>query len=164
MTALLKFSSNVDQVLASLEKVKAERLEYVYTTAAEVGIQALADAQTISPVDTGLYRAAHDLTINEPSGYDPSTAATVAEKAAAAGIPQPAIAPKGEVVPEQIEKAVARLEAGRASFQGAMTIFLTNNLNYAWALENGHSSQAPDGVYGTVRQRAIANLKAGGLL
>jgi hypothetical protein len=30
-------------------------------------------------------------------------------------------------------------------------------------LENGHSQQAPQGVYGIVRQRAIENFKKGGL-
>jgi hypothetical protein len=173
MPALLKFSSNVDKVLASLDAVKKARLAYVFQTAAEVGLQALADAQTISPVDTGLYRAAHDLTINEPSGYDPTTDSSLAAKAAAAGIPlsvamasaSTASAASPNLDPQaQIGKALERLEAGRASFTGTMTIFLTNNLQYAWALENGSSQQAPEGVYGIVRQRAVANLKAGGLL
>lgn len=159
MPALMKLSSNVDKVLASLEKVKAARLASIYQVAAEVAIQALADAQTISPVDTGLYRAAHDLTINEPSSFQPSTTSTVTDT----GIPPPAVAPRGETVPEQLDLAQSRLDGARSTFTGSMSIFLTNNLQYAWALENGHSQQAPQGVYGIVRQRAIENFKKGGL-
>lgn len=166
MATLFKLTSNVDKVLASLDELKKARLARVYQIAAEVAIQALADAQTISPVDTGLYRAAHDLTINEPSGYNPSTAASAASKAHAAGLPAPAAGVAGSLLDPSTQTATAasRLESFRSQFKGTMTIFLTNNLQYAWALENGHSQQAPHGVYGIVRQRAIENFKKGGLM
>ncbi|AQS50550.1 hypothetical protein PAEH1_01480 [Paenalcaligenes hominis] len=46
---------------------------------------------------------------------------------------------------ETLRKGVAVINANNEPFS---EVFIQNNLPYAEALENGHSSQAPHGVYG----------------
>jgi hypothetical protein len=43
------------------------------------------------------------------------------------------------------------------------TIFIQNNLDYAEALENGHSKQAPSGIYGQTVFGSSFNLKIKGV-
>lgn len=80
----------------------------------------------MSPVDKGTYRASHQVTIDSvATGYDldkqdPSGSATINEGLQAIGSIK---TPFGESV-------------------------VQTNLPYAEALEDGHSGQAPDGVYG----------------
>jgi hypothetical protein len=153
MAGLVRLTSNIDRVLASFKEAREARVREFYDQIVyPVALQLILDAQRISPVDTGLYRSAHDLTINETSTLH-------------AGKTAPEIFEAGTMTDQQtqIDLAISRLDGARESFKGTISIFLTNNLQYAWALENGHSQQAPQGVYGIVRQRAIENFKKGGL-
>jgi len=111
----------------------------------EVSIQALSDAITLSPVDTGRYRAAHDLTIDAPSQH------------------LPAVPKRGSTSANQMSVAVQAMAGVDFRKKGTFSIYLTNNLVYAGPLEVGHSKQAPSGVYGIVRERAEANLRKAGL-
>ncbi|MCY4125399.1 MAG: HK97 gp10 family phage protein [Pseudomonas sp.] len=77
-----------------------------------------------SPVDTGRFRGNNIVSIGSPvfrqtAELDPTGAAT--------------------------------LRAGSSALSGLepfTTVYIQNNLPYAEALENGHSQQAPGGVYG----------------
>ncbi|TCT87607.1 HK97 gp10 family phage protein [Pseudomonas sp. LP_4_YM] len=77
-----------------------------------------------SPVDTGRFRGNNIVSIGSPvfiqtDEVDPTGAAT--------------------------------LRAGASALSGLepfTTVYIQNNLPYAEALENGHSQQAPSGVYG----------------
>lgn len=96
----------------------------------KVSLTALAELQTISPVDTGLYRGSHQLSIGQ----------------AAAG-------PDGASSPEaRVAEAEAELRSIK-KFSGKVSIYLSNPLPYATNLEAGSSLQAPDGVYAIVRDR-----------
>lgn len=50
---------------------------------------------------------------------------------------------------------IARLNGELARFKIGETLFMTNPLPYATAIEYGHSSQAPDGVYRPAVKRLI---------
>lgn len=112
-------------------------------TIKEIAIQALADLQTLSPVDTGLYRGSHDLTISSPSAFT-RTDIDAGNKG------------RSEAE-EQINKAIARLQAVEGENMNGLRIFITNNLQYATPIEFGSSMQAPEGVYALAQQRAEAN-------
>lgn len=106
----------------------------------KLGQEALSDVRTImfetfsdiilrSPVDTGLFRSAHDLTLDFPSAFKPD-----------------------EVGGPRFSEAEGELQTIRQL--KSMKIFITNNLEYAQALEHGHSKQAPNGVYVLAAMRA----------
>lgn len=76
-----------------------------------------------SPVDTGRYRANHSISLHSlPAG-------AVIEFEAGGTV---SVHDKGQVL---------------AAYKLGDTIFLFNNVEYALALEYGHSQQAPQGVY-----------------
>ncbi|ENX58160.1 MULTISPECIES: hypothetical protein [Acinetobacter] len=84
-----------------------------------------------SPVMDGTYRASHIVSINSPS-YSISSSSSSA--------------PKGSIDPKAFSdaaKAIAPLKLGDI-------VYVQNNLPYAERLENGHSMQAAEGVYGVV--------------
>lgn len=89
-----------------------------------------------SPVDTGTYRASHMIANHEPA---PEEGIVKIEKGQAAN----------EV------NAIAK---GAAWFwaPGMGAIYIFNNLPYAEPLENGHSKQAPEGIY----RQAMTELQA----
>lgn len=85
-----------------------------------------------SPVDTGRFRASWRLSADKPD----LTVATVADGS---------------------EPTSTQAIAGIAP--GTHHIFITNNLPYAIALENGHSRQAPSGVAGLAFLESKAQLQ-----
>jgi len=109
-----------------------------------------------SPVDTGTYRASHSIANHDPS-------------------------PEEGIVYLKKDKNKSEIEA-TASIQtninkplawswkvGDGTIYIFNNLPYAEPLENGHSGQAPQGIYRQaltevqgILAKQIAELKAAG--
>ncbi|GAI23301.1 unnamed protein product [marine sediment metagenome] len=77
-----------------------------------------------SPVDTGRFRGNHTVSIGAPVFTDS---------------------------PNLDKSGGSTKAAGQAALQGLKpytVIYLQNNLPYAERLENGHSKQAPNGVYG----------------
>lgn len=77
-----------------------------------------------SPVDTGAYRASHGITSGEPPTEGQG------------------------VVSSEVGKALAAAEAkGWRWRMGDGMIYIFNNQPYAQRLEEGHSGQAPKGVY-----------------
>lgn len=58
--------------------------------------------------------------------------------------------PTGEIegVDPTGEEAMSRIKAGLMSSPIAGMHYIANNVPYARALENGHSTQAPQGIYG----------------
>ncbi len=145
----MPMSHNGGQVLRgvteALSKFEVEKMNLVK----KITLTALGDAQTLSPVDTGLFRGSHDLTIAEPSSL--RTTPSPAKR-------QPGDPPIPEFVGYQrkrTEEALTRLGTGVQPKQlDGLVIYLSNNLEYAQALENGHSQQAPTGVYRIVREKA----------
>lgn len=84
----------------------------------------------LSPVDTGRYKANHIISIGSPNFSQLSS------------------------ITEQGSGVV--LTIPRHTYP---TIYIQNNLPYAGALENGHSRQAPTGVYGNAFHSAIESFR-----
>lgn len=101
--------------------------EDITTLQKEVVIYALTRIVMTSPVDTGAFRGNHRVSIGtkdmtaDPQHKDRSGTATLHEG--------------------------ADILAGLTPYT---TVYIQNNLPYAEALENGHSQQAPGGVYAVV--------------
>ena len=87
-----------------------------------------------SPVDTGRFRANNQVSLNSI----PSDAVLAFDKSGSATI----------TVGESV---MVRFEVGD-------TVFLYNNVEYALALEYGHSTQAPQGVYRLSVMELVAKL------
>ncbi len=83
-----------------------------------------------SPVDTGTYRASHGIANHNPSDNE--------------GIVHCAKDKSEASMSEHIAETKVQAWTWRV---GDGTIFIFNNLPYAEPLENGHSGQAPAGVY-----------------
>lgn len=111
------------QLKKSIKKIDASAAEIVLT-----GYNMLVDR---SPVDTGRFRASHLMTLN-----------TETDATAPAGSTQTAYTAQ-----IQKNKLSASSKLSSFSLQKAKKIVIQNNLEYAQAIENGHSDQAPRGVY-----------------
>lgn len=90
-----------------------------------------------SPVRTGAYRASHAITNSEPGETEGIEKGKVSGDEASAWFHSQAA---GEA------EAVRRGEAWRWTIEDG-TIYIFNNVPYALELEEGHSMQAPAGIY-----------------
>jgi hypothetical protein len=70
--------------------------------------------------------------------------------------------PQGEIngVDTDGGKTVAAVRAGVYSSQVAGVHYIVNNVPYALPLENGHSNQAPQGIYGLSMLTVLGKLNA----
>lgn len=143
----MRIRHDADKALAGIKKrLTADRDRRNAAIVRKVALTALSKLQELSPVDTGLYRGSHQLSIG-----------------------QPVAAPDGGSSPEG---RIAEAQTALASIQklsGTVSIYLSNPLPYATNLETGSSLQAPDGVYAIVRDQipgivkdAIAEAQSGG--
>lgn len=141
---------------ASVEKALNERIEGRVELVQEVALQALADAQTLSPVDTGHYRASHNLSVNKFEKVNSLASKKALSKARSKSI-------NARTAAQRLEKAPQRLSVipDLLKSLGKVTIYISNNAVYARRLEYGHSKAAPNGIYSVVRERALQNLKKG---
>ena len=114
-------------------KLPPERLTYAKRMTAIVAVNRLARR---SPVLTGRYRASFNLTVN---GIDYSTAPPA---------PKEYIKEKKAYYQFDPKKSESKLQG--VTLQVDDEIFISNSLQYAEALENGHSRQAPNGIFRTV--------------
>ena len=111
-----------------------------------VAIQALADLQELSPVDTGTFRASHNLSVGT---QDTDTTTRKKGKHTKS---------KGDEDKASFNKALRQLRD--KEIKHGTSIFITNNLVYAQAIEHGHSKQAPRGVYRLAEIRALKNIRS----
>lgn len=110
----------------------------------QIATEALQAVISGSPVRDGAYRSNHRVTVNSADyGFDMTLGKGSASEP-----------PKGSL---NVKSYAAGLEiiAGEANEPYA-SITIQNNLPYAERLENGHSAQAPIGVYGP----AFAGIRA----
>lgn len=101
---------------------KNEVEERIVLVAQKIGMEALRRVVLKSPVDTGRFRGNWLVAIGSPAG------GTVARTDKSGG--------------ETIREGSSVI----TGLSEAQAIYLTNNLPYASALENGHSKQAPGGM------------------
>jgi len=133
------------QVSEAIGQAWRERDRKNAAGARKVAIQALADVQVGSPVDTGRFKGSHFLSVDELEFQPLQDGRERAQNEAEAN--------------ERMQSAEAELGAIEKIPGGGTSIFITNNLPYAGALEHGHSQQAPQGVYAVAEQRAQKNIR-----
>ena len=123
---------NFKQFLRRFKHVIDNNEEARLILARELIITTYSHILLTSPVDSGRYRGANELTMNEPATSSPID---VRER---------------DVALSQAQQNLD-LKKGIKS----QKVFITNPLVYAWRIENGHSKiQAPNGVYGVARRFA----------
>lgn len=108
--------------------------------------QAFYNLVTMSPVDTGNFRGNWFGSILTAFKGDPN--AQIFQTTTTVGITR-------GTPPTALEQSHLS-PALRAKF--GQTVYITNNLNYAQSLENGHSKQAPSGVLHVATQRTKAEI------
>lgn len=116
-----------------------------------IAIQCLADLQQESPVDYGRYRAAHTLSIMEPSSFIPPDV-SVGEKQG--HIQGQQLGKYSQLAQGQVNDALVKMS--NIVVKNGLKIYITNNLDYAQYIEDGSYSndpQAPKQIYGIVSLR-----------
>lgn len=100
-----------------------------------------------SPVDTGTFRASHNISFGDVD-------TSVAEKRKG----QSSV-PQGGAEAGQLEKGLAAIKGKRLTGTD-VTVIISNNLAYAQAIEDGHSLQSPEPLYGIAEVNAKARIAA----
>ena len=137
---------NYSQFIASVKiDVKKRELQDVETVK-RLAFETFTDIINRGPVDTGLFRSAHALTITAPSVVKPKVIRR------SAGTSGPLTTATREAQAKTSLAFIKTLESRR--------IFITNNLDYAQTLEHGHSDQAPNGVYRLAAMRTQQKINA----
>lgn len=131
LSAVLKF-----------QKLPPDRVSYVKK---RVALSAVSRLSRRSPVLTGRYRASFNCSVN---GIDFSVAA-----------PAPKEYVKEKKVFYQYDETKAQKQMQGVVLQVDDDIFISNSLPYAEALENGHSRQAPHGIFRTVIPEVKEDIK-----
>jgi len=97
---------------------------------------------TTSPVDTGRFRLSWRVSVNNVN-------ASVSDKPNQQSVYKSAPPSGNEIASSGLNIAMATMENGKH----INNIYVSNNLPYAGALENGHSDQAPNGIVKLVAQQ-----------
>jgi hypothetical protein len=128
-----------------IQQYAAKSLTNANAVKQKVGLDLLSEVVVRSPVDTGRFRG------NNQVGLGSANLST-----------DSAVDPSGNSVLQNGSAVIARAKL-------ADDIVISNNLPYAKALENGHSQQAPAGVYGVsvakfqaIFATAVVSVKGGG--
>lgn len=127
----------------NIEEFHAEKLELVKT----ISLNGLGGLQIESPVDTGRFRSGHDLTVNEPSAYNPDK-----------GLPNDVYTQMAE---EALKEAGYKLEQLPKGFLNKIVIYITNNVEYGQFIEDGSYSKdpnAPRKLYAKMAERLRAKI------
>jgi len=128
--SVLSKIEKIDQSMPAFNKTLLELAEFIDADFSKVvRLTVLKLYKNIimrSPVDTGAYRASHDIAVGREPGETE-------------GI-------KGEQTDEELE--ILENELPGVDWKvGDGTIWIYNNVPYAERLEEGHSKQAPHGIY-----------------
>lgn len=141
------FRSDAAGVLRSAQAGQLALLRLVF-------FQALGDAQTLSPVNTGRYRASHQFSRASPNLSQPPEFAGASRQQ---GVGDPRYA---RLASEALARAESIFETLRPGNLGSPVFFVSSNLSYSSDIEDGTSAQAPEGVYALTRERALRNFQA----
>lgn len=109
-----------------VEKFHSKKIELIKT----LSINALSGLQIESPVDTGRFRSGHDLTINEPSTYNPDK-----------GFPNEVYT---QMAGEALKEAGFKLDQLTKGFLNKVVILITNNVEYGQFIEDGSYTKDPN--------------------
>ena len=138
----MKFKLSDMSAVLKFQKLPIDRLNY---TKKLVGFSTVNRLARKAPVLTGRYRASFNLSVN---GIDYSVKPSA---------PKEYIKDKKVYYEFDIKKATEKLQG--VTLQVADGIFISNSLPYAEALENGHSQQAPQGIFRVVVPEVKEDIK-----
>ena len=138
----MKFRLSDKNAVLRFTQLTPERLAWAKKFTALSAVNRLARR---APVLTGRYRASFNVAVN---GIDYSVAA-----------PAPKEYVKEKRVFYEFDPSKAEKALGGVVLQVADDIYISNSLPYAEALENGHSRQAPQGVFRTVLPEVKEDIK-----
>lgn len=147
----MPFSHNFDGWFKNIQKKLDQFDKAKQQVVRGVSIQCLADLQQESPVDYGRYRAAHTLSIMEPSSLIPPE---VIENEKIGHVQGSALHKFNSLAEEQMNNAKDKLS--EIKVHHGLRIFITNNVDYAQYIEDGSYTDkpgAPKQVYGIVSLR-----------
>lgn len=144
--------SNVENVLKNLDALYRAKRQYFLLGSKKIILDAHASIIKKSPVDTGRFRASNFLLAGEntePPTVTFSNEEYLAHLAAKidneSGPPLPSMASAAN---ERVAEAIALINSSlNFNSEGEAVFIIINNLPYAIPLEEGHSDQAPNGVY-----------------
>jgi len=133
---ILKFKADLAAVAKQIDLNLA-------TVVKKVTVEAFKSITELTPVDTGRARASWDVALGVPSDFlppdiDPAKRGARKKKKKPSGM-------------ESSMSAVANAQEGKAydvvaRIDATQPVFITSNLPYIEALEEGHSKQAPAGM------------------
>ena len=124
-------STNLKEFNAGVRQFARENPAHFKIGRDKLALQGLTGVVKKSPVDTGRFRGNHQVT----------------EGAAASG--------EVEALDTNGSTTIANGSAAIARAEPFGVVYITNNLPYAEALENGHSRQAPAGIYELTFQELV---------
>lgn len=138
----MKFRLSDLSAVLRFQNLTPERVTFVKRQVATTAMQRLGRR---APVLTGRYRASFNISINGIDYTVPS--------------PAPKEFIKEKKVYYKYDETKAQKALGGVSLKVADGIFISNSLPYAEALENGHSRQAPNGIFRTVIPEVKEDIK-----
>jgi len=147
------FKEFFDDVQQEMKKKLFEPKKKICITAA---IQALADLQVMSPVDTGRYRAGHTLTIDKRSDFVPDDISPEEKRKRSISKTNTSMSQYTSQASENAREALSMLNGANIEKVVRMIIYITNNLDYAAFIEDGSyckDQQAPKAIYAKVRDK-----------
>lgn len=109
-----------------VERFHSKKIKLVKT----IAINGLSGLQISSPVDTGRFRSGHDLTVNEPSAFNPQKS-----------LPNEVYT---QMAKEALMEAGHKLDQLPKGFLNKIVIFITNNVEYGQFIEDGSYSKDPN--------------------
>lgn len=130
---------NGNQVKKEIEKSFKDIKSFVDDEKQKIILTALSDLMTLSPVDSGTYRASHVLSAGIPSNE-------IKER-------------KGGVAAGGIDFASYQEAESKINNLKDRFVFITNNCKYSERIEYGDANRTPQAVYATAEQRAANNIE-----
>ena len=130
---------NGNQVKKEIEKSFKDIKSFVDDEKQKIILTALTDLMTLSPVDSGTYRASHVLSAGMPSNEIKERKGGVAA---------------GGIDFASFQEAESKIRNLKDRF-----VFIVNNLKYAEKVEYGDAKRIPHAVYATAEQRAENNIQ-----
>ena len=148
-------TGNFNEFFRSLDKDIGKWDQFKLDIVKGASQEALANLQTMSPIDTGRFRAAHTVSINERDSSEPREV-TVEERQTRAKQANPPPIDEFTKLANEKRLQVARALSAIPSKFRRLTIWITNNVIYGIFIENGSYSkdpQAPRKLYAKTREK-----------
>lgn len=141
-----RITHNLAEVLDDFQVEIAKHNGRAVEAVRKIALGALNDVSA-APIDTGRYRASHVLTMEAPSTDTPPDHPDAGSND-----------PRYQSIADQNRQEAEATLAGLRDLRN-VSVFIATNLEYANAIENGHSMQAPQGVYAVALKRAEARFR-----